>query len=139
MKTCVLKDDHVVGKPQGGNNFGHYAHVFLQSITRFSTGPVTRLGVGSYFNFVQNLYLLLGVTDGPIDAIERYVCKLYKAPAAPPIDNARHLLFSKCQKAHEALPPSNDALELHIARANLQAKIWFQADTIHMSKVSLEE
>ena len=76
--------------------------------------------------------------DGPIDVIETSVCKLYKVPDAPSIDHARYLLFSKYQKAHEALPTKKDALELHIARANLHAKIWFQADRVHMNNVSLE-
>ena len=76
---------------------------------------------------------------GPIHDIERFVCKLYKAPEAPSIDHTRHLLFSKCQKAIETLPPTKDALELHIARANLQAKIWLQADRAHMTNVSPDE
>ena len=40
---------------------------------------------------------------------------LYKAPDAPSIYNACHTLFSKCKKAIGALPPTEDALELHVA------------------------
>ena len=33
----------------------------------------------------------------------------------------------KARKSFNLLPPTNDALELHIKRANYQAKIWLNA------------
>ena len=45
LKTCVLIDGHAIGKPHGCDNFGNYAHVFLQTITRYFTGPVTGVDV----------------------------------------------------------------------------------------------
>ena len=40
----------------------------------------------------------------------------------------RHDLFQKGKKALEMLPPTSDALELHMSRANYQAKVWLQAN-----------
>jgi len=37
------------------------------------------------------------------------------------------------------LPPTRDALELHAARANHQAKIWLQADKEHIDVASPTE
>ena len=44
------------------------------------------------------------------------------------VDDARHLLFDKAKRTLEMLPPTTDALKLHIARANYQAGIWIRAD-----------
>ena len=44
------------------------------------------------------------------------------------VDDARRSLFDKGQKRLEMLPPTTDALKLHIARTNYQAGIWIRAD-----------
>ena len=44
------------------------------------------------------------------------------------VDDARHSLFDKAKKTPEMLPPTTDALKLHIASANYQAGIWVRAD-----------
>ena len=48
------------------------------------------------------------------------------------IDNARHSLSVKAKHDLDVLPPAHGALELHITRANYQAKIWLQADHVKM-------
>ncbi len=54
---------------------------------------------------------------------------LYKAPnSSSGVDRARHDLFQKGKEALEKLPPTNDALELYMSRANYQAKVWLQAN-----------
>ena len=45
------------------------------------------------------------------------------------IDDARHSLFVKA-KCELDVPPYHDALEIHIPRANYQAKVWLQADHV---------
>ena len=44
------------------------------------------------------------------------------------INGAMRTLFVKAKRALEMLPPTRDALELHVSRANYQAKIWLDAD-----------
>ena len=39
------------------------------------------------------------------------------------IDDARHSLFLKAKRDLDVLPPTHGSLELHITRANYQAKI----------------
>ena len=55
--------------------------------------------------------------------------------AQPTVDH----LFGKGNKALEMLPPTRDALELHAAQANHQAKIWLQADKEHIDVASPTE
>ena len=71
--------------------------------------------------------------------IEQFVCHLYGTPAQPTVDHARLHVFGKGNKALETLPPTGDALELHAARENHQAKIWLQADKEHIDVASPTE
>lgn len=68
--------------------------------------------------------------DGNIADVEKYLCGLYGCSDIahdPDIDVCRYRLFMKARKSLELLPPTKDALQLHFARSNLQAKIWIQA------------
>ena len=67
--------------------------------------------------------------DGPRDTIEEFVCRLYRAqdPKAV-INKCRTELFEKGNKCLEKLPPTDDALILHVVRANHLAKVWLQAN-----------
>ena len=58
--------------------------------------------------------------------------KLFRIDPNQTVDNARLQLFGKGKLGLEMLPPTRDALELHTARANYQAKIWLQADQEHI-------
>ena len=44
------------------------------------------------------------------------------------IDDAWHSLLVKVKCDQDVLPPTHGALEVHITRANYQAKIWLQSD-----------
>ena len=46
---------------------------------------------------------------------EKFVCLLYVIHEDS-VDDARHLLFDKAKRTLEMLPPTTDALKLHIAR-----------------------
>ena len=47
-------------------------------------------------------------------------------------DEARDLMFGK-SKSPESLPPTSDALKLHIERAHFQASVWKQANCCQAS------
>ena len=42
-------------------------------------------------------------------------------------------MFDQGKVALEMLPPTQDALELHLSRANYQANVWLQADKVEMN------
>ena len=65
---------------------------------------------------------------------------LYKSPhSSSGVDRARHDLFQKGKKALEMLPPTSDALELHMSRTNYQAKVWLQANKADVDVPDPEE
>ena len=65
--------------------------------------------------------------DRQSDKAEKCVCLLYGINEDS-VDDARYSLFVKAKQTFEMLPPTTDALELHIERANYQAGIWIRAD-----------
>ena len=95
-----------------------------------TTSSFSGHGKKKCWKIFQNQPLLVnGIgRDGELTPIEQFVCCLYGTPAQPTIDHARLHLFAKAKKGLEMLPPTRDALELHVARANYQAKVWLQAD-----------
>ena len=77
---------------------------------------------------MEHPLLLAGVGRyGDLGDTEKCVCLLYGIDDND-INCARRSLFVKAKRALEMLPPTKDALELHVARANYQAKIWINAD-----------
>ena len=58
--------------------------------------------------------------------IEKFFCLLYGMPDEDSIDKVRLKLFLK-KKNPDALPPTRDALYLHIKRAHYQSLIWKKA------------
>jgi hypothetical protein len=99
-----------------------------------TTSSFSGYGKKSCWNTFYNQPLLVkGIgRDGELSPIEQFVCKLYGTPDIQTVDHARIQLFGKAKKGLEMLPPTRDALELHVARANHQAKIWLQADQEHI-------
>ena len=61
------------------------------------------------------------------DNAEKLVSLLY-VTHEDSVDDARRSVCVKAKKTLEKLPPTTDALELHIAKANYQAGIWIRAD-----------
>ena len=61
--------------------------------------------------------------------VEEFVCRLYGAPNPQAgVNKCRLDLFEKGNKDLEKLPPTNNALILHVSRAHYQAKVWQQAN-----------
>ena len=79
--------------------------------------------------FCKEPHLLAGVgRNGTLTDVESYVCKLYGITDETSVNKARLRLFTRATVSLEMMPPSEDALKLHLARANHQAKVWLQAD-----------
>ncbi|XP_071479491.1 uncharacterized protein [Diadema antillarum] len=79
--------------------------------------------------FLENPLLVKGIgRDGELEPIEQFVCQLYGTSIQANVNSARLHLFGKAKKGLEMLPPRKDALQLHVERANYQAKVWLQAD-----------
>ena len=67
--------------------------------------------------------LLNGVgRDGGLEDEEEFVCRLYKSEVVDSgVNKARACIFDQGKVALEMLPPTQDALELHLSYANYQA------------------
>ena len=48
---------------------------------------------------------------------EKFICRVYNVADAECCNEARATLFSRC-RSPEALPPTSDAVRLHIRRAH---------------------
>ncbi len=72
------------------------------------------------------------LNENVIRSVEAFVCKLYKVPTTS-VDQARCTLFAK-YNAPEQLPPTRDALMLHVKCAHYQTLVWKQA---HIGKPAL--
>lgn len=60
-----------------------------------------------------------------LDNTEDFVCKLYKHDTkCTTIHDLRCSMFRKCKTNLDMLPPTKDALVLHIKRAHFQALVW---------------
>ena len=61
-----------------------------------------------------------------LQTIRSFVCHIYGCKGNNSVDELRYRMY--CQSAGKIacdhLPPCSDALDLHIMRANYQAKIW---------------
>ena len=78
----------------------------------------------------------LPLGDDDKEGLEQFVCSLYN-DSGRCINEARHSLFCKSQhlQSHQ-LPPTKDALEHHLKRANFQTYIWrnaFQTNILHQN------
>ena len=119
------------------NVLGFHAITGCDTVSSFSGH-----GKKSCWNvYLQHPELLHGVgRDGLLGDVEKFVCMLYKSPhCGTGVDRARHDLFQKGKKVLEMLPPTSDALELHMSRANYQAKVWLQANKTNVLVPDPEE
>ena len=68
----------------------------------------------------------LSLNDDAVVACIRFVCSLYDKSSNDEfnINEVRYKLFTKKSLSGEKLPPTLDALTLHLKRANYQAFIW---------------
>ena len=81
--------------------------------------------------YCANPTLLQGIgSDGELASIEQFLCGLYGCSPESHntgVNTCRYRLFLKARKSLEQLPPTADALQLHVKRANYQAKFWVKA------------
>jgi hypothetical protein len=85
----------------------------------------------AYKVYEQDANLLKGIgeaelTDEKIKLAEAFICKLYNQVT----DEAWDLMFGK-SKSPESLPPTSDALKLHIERVHFQASMWKRANVVN--------
>jgi len=104
-----------------------------------STSSFSGHGKKKCWKIFQNQPLLVNGIGRDGDHHPQFFCHLYGTPAQPTVEHAGLHLFGKGNRALEMLPPTRDALELHAARANHQAKIWLQADKEHIDVASPTE
>ena len=66
------------------------------------------------------------LTEETLQRCVLFICNVYNAAQAASADEARVILFQKGVDP-EKLPPTSDALKLHIMRTHLQPMIWLKA------------
>ena len=91
--------------------------------------------------YLHNPQLLdnVGRDDDNMTGAEQYVLNLYKSPQSSNLNMARLDIFNKGKTELERLPPTQDAFQLHLARANYQANVWYQATTAMMIRSKPED
>ena len=73
--------------------------------------------------FVFRLPVTEVLEDDEMRVLERFVILLYdRASTCSDINECRRILFTKKGRTVEAIPPTKDALKLHIFRAMLQSR-----------------
>ena len=110
---------------------GFHAFTGCDSVSSFSgKGKVTAMKKlnksPSAIAFLASLGENFQTTENMLVQAEETVCLLYGTPTKC-VDEARYNLF--CTAASESgLPPTKDALQYHLKRANYQAGIWKRSD-----------
>lgn len=101
-----------------------------------TTSQFCGIGKGSAWKALDsqtsNLLTSIGETSPPTQHTiadgEAFVCQLYhKGTREVEINRERAAAFRKVKKNIDSLPPTQDALHLHIRRANYQSMIWKRA------------
>ena len=109
-----------LAKPLRDNLLGFHAFTGCDTTSAFR-GHGKR---SCWKTFQNHPHLVQGIgRDGELAPIEQFVCHLNGTSEQQTVNNARLQLFGKGKLGLDMLPPTRDALELHIARANYQAKI----------------
>ena len=75
---------------------------------------------------IQRLGGTFNVSDDLITVCETFVCQLYGSKTNS-INDCRYELFSVKGAQGDNLPPTQDALQMHVQRANYQAAVWVRA------------
>ena len=94
-------------------------------------GKVTSLKVLDDFPDLYESFANFGSSFTPnsslINALELFVCRLYKQQASNKVDEARFTIFSLGKYGADQMPCTKDALDKHIQRSVYQAAIWQNA------------
>ena len=84
-------------------------------------------------DYFASCLLQLGSKDVNVEIlqqVEKFVCQLYlRETEISEINQVRKEMFLASKKSLDTLPPTKDALDLHIQRANYQCLVWKQALT----------
>ncbi|MES9881882.1 MAG: hypothetical protein ABW185_13470, partial [Sedimenticola sp.] len=99
--------------------------------TSFLAGHSKKTALRTFYQH-KDLLRNLGVdplTEETLDKAETFVCRLYKVADVSTTDKARVILFKKAMRP-EILPPTSDAVRLHVKRAHFQALVWLQATAL---------
>lgn len=77
--------------------------------------------------FKEQHHLLVGLGNGELNddkikSAEKFVCRIYGSEEDD-IDKARVISFTG-SRSMQVLPPSSDALRLHVHRVHYQASVW---------------
>lgn len=66
-------------------------------------------------------------SENAMKGAEKYVCNLYGHGNCESVDQVRFKMFVKGKTSIEGLPPTSDALKLHLMRTNYQTFVWKNA------------
>ena len=66
----------------------------------------------------------VNITERAVKSVNQAVSEIYCGKLMSNTDDARYELFSKKGLSSEKLPPTSDALYMHIRRVNYQTYIW---------------
>lgn len=110
---------------------GFHAFTGCDTVSSFvnkgKTAAFGMLNRHKYQSAFQDIGETFTVSSETCSLFEEFVCDLYKTKEVE-VGSARYMLFTKTEKIEpHLLPPSRDALQLHISRANYQASIWRRA------------
>ena len=78
-------------------------------------------------NGLQHLGEDFAVTPNVHDVCEAFVCQLYNSREVNDVSKVRYDMFTSKAATSDQMPPTKDALQLHVAHANYQARIWRRA------------
>ena len=75
-----------------------------------------------------------------LQTIRSFVCHMYECKGNHLVDELRYRMY--CQSAGKIacdhLPPCSDAFDLHIMRANYQAKIWRERESLLQYQIDMD-
>ena len=81
------------------------------------------------------------ITGNLLQTIKAFVCHMYGWKSSDSVDEIRYRMY--CQRGGkipcEQLPPCTDVLELHVMRANYQARIWRESLVQYQSELDPQE
>ncbi len=123
---CAKLDDHIIRALPGFHAFSGCD----------STSAFSGKGKKSFYNVLEQnaefceAMVQLGdneeVSAELFAACEAGLCHVYGHPRCRDINQVRYDMLSKGNESHQ-IPPTQDALRLHIKRANYQAMLWKHA------------
>ena len=80
------------------------------------------------------------VTDSLCNAVNSFVCHLYSHDVTDgDVNTVRINIFCRKTRDVERIPPTKDALALHLLRSVYQASIWVSACSSHIDLPRLED